>query len=176
MINIVEVYGMIQDYKMLEIMSRLLGVRMNINSIFASINYQVDLRNEIVICESEDETYLMNWLVDNPEEIITERKKRKLYYKEYTMQGLEENKIENLIEKKEAQEVLKFLKKRGIEYAVESTLTIILHIMTTPQMDIKEFLNLIKIDFKDIDEANEYIQLIMDLHNNIPHYLLCERA
>ena len=80
MINIVEVYGMIQDYKMLEIMSRLLGVRMNINSIFASINYQVDLRNEIVICESEDETYLMNWLVDNPEEIITERKKRKLYY------------------------------------------------------------------------------------------------
>lgn len=172
MINIVDVYGMVKDYEMLDMLNKLLGVRMQMDSMFALINYQIDLRNEIMIAENEDELYLMSYFINEPEDIIEERKARALYYKEYTIEGLEENMPANLMLKKEAQEVLKFLKKKKIEFTEEATLTIILYVMSIPQIDIKDFMKLIKIDFKDIDEANEYLQLIMNLHNNIPHYSL----
>lgn len=30
-----------------------------------------------------------------------------------------------------------------------------------------------KLNIDNVDQANEYLQLIMNLHNNIPHYVLC---
>ena len=48
----------------------------------------------------------------------------------------------------------------------------VLAIMSSPQIEIEDFIKLIPIDFQDIHEANEYLQLVMDLHNSIPHYAL----
>lgn len=171
-INIVDVYGIIQDYEMLDMLNKLLNTRMNINLIFALINYQIDLRNEIIIAESEEELYLMSSFINNPEEIIAERERRELYYREYTIQELEEKRLINLIDTKEAQEALKFLKKKEVKFAEEAIFAMIMSIMGMPQVDATDFMNLIKIDLEDIDEANEYLQLIMNLYNNIPHYAL----
>ena len=44
--------------------------------------------------------------------------------------------------------------------------------MTAPKFEIKEFMQLIKIDFDNLEDADEYLQLIMKLHNRIPHYSL----
>ena len=173
-INIVDVYGLIRDYEMLDMINKLLNCNMKMTSLFGLINLQVDLRSEIIIGDSDDdnEIYLMTSLIDNPDEIIYERETSDLYYKEYTIQELEKNTLENLMERKEAQEVLKFLKKKKFKFAEEATISLIVTIMNMSKTDINEFMNLIKIDFEDIDEANEYLQLIMNLHNNIPHYSL----
>ena len=44
--------------------------------------------------------------------------------------------------------------------------------MTNPQADIKGFANVEGLNFENIDQANEYLQLIMNLHNSIPHFSL----
>lgn len=45
-------------------------------------------------------------------------------------------------------------------------------IMISPEINIQNYMNVEDLNIKDLDEANEYIQLIMNLHNNIPHYAL----
>ena len=174
MINILDVYGMIQDYEMLYMLNKFLKMNMSMEIVLGLVNYQIDLRNEIVIgeAEDEDEIYFMNNLVDHPEDIVYEKESRNLDYKEYTLQELEKYSYENIIDCKEAQEVLKFLKKKKIEYAEELTMTMILHFMCEPKLDLNDFRKLIKIDFEDINEGNEYLQVIMNLHNNVPHYAL----
>lgn len=174
-INVVNIYGMIQDYEMVNMLNKILKLPIDMQSLFFLMNSQVDLKNEVMIAENEDdeeEVYLTSYFVVNPEDIIFEREKRDLYYKEYTFEEIEENKPENLMDSKEAQDIIQFLEKRKVRFAEEAVFTMILYIMSAPQLNVDDFMNLIKIDFEDIDEANEYLQLIMNLHNNIPHYAL----
>ena len=171
-INIVDVYGIIEDYKMLEILNKLLNIKMDMVSLMVLITSQIDLRREIIVAESEDETYFMNELVKMPEEIIAEREKRDLDYKKYTIKELKECTLDKLIERNESKAVLGFLEKKKIKFAEEILLTMILYIMNIPKIDIEDFKHLINIDLKNIDEANEYLQLVINLHNNIPQYSL----
>lgn len=73
----------------------------------------------------------------------------------------------------EAQKVIKFLK--DINYEMPETLVkaFIVNIMSSVQINVKDFMNVQNLNIDNIDEANEYLQLIMNLHNNIPHYVLC---
>lgn len=173
-INIVDIYGLIKDYELLDMLNKFLNYNINISYLIQLINLQIDLRNEIIIGDTKNgnEIYLMTTLISNPEEIIYERERRDLYYKEYTKQELNRNIFESLVERREVREVIEFLKKKKVEFAKEATITMIMYIMNIVQIDVNDFMELIKIDFKDIDEAKEYLRLVMNLHNNIPHYSL----
>lgn len=173
-INIVDIYGLIKDYELLDMLNKFLNYNINMSYLIQLINLQIDLRNEIIIGDTKNgnEIYLMTTLISNPEEIIYERERRDLYYKEYTKQELNRNIFESLVERREVREVIEFLKKKKVEFAKEATITIIMYIMNIVQIDVNDFMELIKIDFKDIDEAKEYLRLVMNLHNNIPHYSL----
>ncbi len=174
MINIVDVYGIIQEYEMLDMLNKLLDIRINIKTMYTLLNYQIDLRNEIIIVEKDDDLYFMNYIVDHPEEIIAERESRDLYYKPYTIKELDKNSYVNLINSKEARELLKFMEKKELQFARarEIVFSIIIHIMKTSKIDINNIMEFMKNDLDDIDEANEYLQLVMNLHNSIPHYSL----
>ena len=173
-INIVDIYGLIKDYELLDMLNKFLEYNINMSYLIQLINLQIDLRNEIIIGDTKNgnEIYLMTTLISNPEEIIYERERRDLYYKEYTKQELNRNIFESLVERREVREVIEFLKKKKVEFAKEATITMIMYIMNIVQIDVNDFMELIKIDFKDIDEAKEYLRLVMNLHNNIPHYSL----
>ena len=173
-INIVDIYGLIKDYELLDMLNKFLDYNINMSYLIQLINLQIDLRNEIIIGDTKNgnEIYLMTTLISNPEEIIYERERRDLYYKEYTKQQLNRNIFESLVERREVREVIEFLKKKKVEFAKEATITMIMYIMNIVQIDVNDFMELIKIDFKDIDEAKEYLRLVMNLHNNIPHYSL----
>ena len=173
-INIVDIYGLIKDYELLDMLNKFLDYNINMSYLIQLINLQIDLRNEIIIGDTKNgnEIYLMTTLISNPEEIIYERERRDLYYKEYTKQELNRNIFESLVERREVREVIEFLKKKKVEFAKEATITMIMYIMNIVQIDVNDFMELIKIDFKDIDEAKEYLRLVMNLHNNIPHYSL----
>lgn len=173
-INIVDIYGLIKDYELLDMLNKFLNYNINMSYLIQLINLQIDLRNEIIIGDTKNgnEIYLMTTLISNPEEIIYERERRDLYYKEYTKQELNRNIFESLVERREVREVIEFLKKKKVEFAKEATITMIMYIMNIVQIDVNDFMELIKIDFKDIDEAKEYLRLVMNLHNNIPHYSL----
>lgn len=173
-INIVDIYGLIKDYELLDMLNKFLNYNINMSYLIQLINLQIDLRNEIIIGDTKNgnEIYLMTTLISNPEEIIYERERRDLYYKEYTKQELNRNIFESLVERREVREVIEFLKKKKVEFAKEATITMIMYIMNIVQIDVNDFMELIKIDFKDIDEAKEYLRLVMNLHNNMPHYSL----
>lgn len=173
-INIVDIYGLIKDYELLDMLNKFLNYNINMSYLIQLINLQIDLRNEIIIGDTKNgnEIYLMTTLISNPEEIIYERERRDLYYKEYTKQELNRNIFESLVERREVREVIEFLKKKKVEFAKEATITMIMYIMNIVQIDVNDFMELIKIDFKDVDEAKEYLRLVMNLHNNIPHYSL----
>lgn len=172
MINITEAYGIIEDHEMLKMINRFLKSEIEMEYIYFLTDFQIDLRNEITIVDSEDESYFMSDFVHSPEEIIYERLNSDLSYKNYTIEELQNNTPRTILERKEAQDVLNFFKKKKIEFAEEATMIIIIYIMTAPKFEIKEFMQLIKIDFDNLEDADEYLQLIMKLHNRIPHYSL----
>ena len=153
-INIVDVYGIIEDYKMLEILNKLLNIKMDMVSLMVLITSQIDLRSEIIVAESEDETYFMNELVKMPEEIIAEREKRDLDYKKYTIKELKECTLDKLIERNESKAVLGFLEKKKIKFAEEILLTMILYIMNKPKIDISK-INLDEVKEKQKKEKEQ---------------------
>ena len=110
-INIVDIYGLIKDYELLDMLNKFLNYNINMSYLIQLINLQIDLRNEIIIGDTKNgnEIYLMTTLISNPEEIIYERERRDLYYKEYTKQELNRNIFESLVERREVREVIEFL-------------------------------------------------------------------
>ena len=77
-----------------------------------------------------------------------------------------------MIKNDEAQEAINFLKNINYEMPESLVRDFIIKIMRTAKIDVKDFMNVENLKFDNIDQANEYLQLIMNLHNNIPHYAL----
>lgn len=171
-INIVDVYGVVEDYEVFNMLNNLLNFEVDLDLMYMLMFNQIDLLDEVVMINYEGERYFVSRVVDYPEEIIEVRKTRDLYYKSYTLNELEERKICNLINCKEAKEIIDFMEKRKIKYSIEIISNMIFMIMNMPQSNIDELKKLINIDLNDVDEVNEYLQLILNLHNNIPHYVL----
>lgn len=171
-IHLMDAYGIMEDYKVCDKITQFLGIQINPHMLLALSLYHVDLSYHIIITEFSDTLYLTNAFISHPEDLLMERESRDLTYKEYTLEELSEDIFDNLHQLKEVQKVIQFLEKRKVEFADEATLSMVLTIMSSPSIEIEDFMKLIPIDFADIHEANEYLQLVMDLHNSIPHYAL----
>lgn len=171
-INIVDVYGLIEDYEVLNILNKLLNYEIDMNFMYILLYNQIDLRNDVIIGDCEDEKYIVSSLVEKPEEILEQREIRDLHYRECTIEELKERRIDNLVERKEAKEIKEFLKKRKIQYSTEIVTSMIVNIMNMSETNIDSMKKLININLNDIDEANEYLQLVFNLHNSIPQYVL----
>lgn len=85
---------------------------------------------------------------------------------------MKNNNIESLIKTDEAQDAINFFKNINYEMPESLVRAFIIKIMRTAKIDVKDFMNVENLKFDNIDQANEYLQLIMNLHNNIPHYAL----
>lgn len=172
-INIIETYGIMQvDYELANMLNKLLNEDIDIEGLIELLEYNLDLRRETFIPESSVDLFLMSNCIFDPQAIIDERRKRKLDYKEYTSEELKCKNRKALINCDEAQKILSFLKKKKFENPEELVMAYIHDIMVSPKINIQNFMNVEGLNIKDLDEANEYIQLIMNLHNNIPHYAL----
>lgn len=172
-INILEVYGIVEENIMFNMLNKFLQFKVEEDKIWTLINYQIELRSLVEIAENEETIYFINNIVEEPEKIIEEREKRHLTYKEFTLEELKKNTVKNLLNKKESQETLEFLKHQKVKFPEAVVMYTVRTIMSMPDLDINNFKNIFKIDFDNIEEANEYLQLVMNLHNNIPHYNLC---
>lgn len=173
-INIIEVYGLMQvDYELSNMLNDLLVDEIDVDYLIELVDYNIDIRRKIVIPNCETDLFIMNNNIYNPQDIFDERRKRNLEYKKYTIEELENKNLESLMKCDEAQKVVKFLK--DINYEMPETLVkaFIVNIMSSVQINVKDFMNVENLNIDNIDQANEYLQLIMNLHNNIPHYVLC---
>lgn len=174
-INIMGTYGIMQIYYELStILDNLLNDEIDIELLLELIDYNIDLRRKTAIAtDNRNEMYLMYNSIYCPQEIMNERRKRNLEYKSYSIEELENKNIDSLINCTEAKRLIEFL--RNIKYENPKGLVgaIIYDIMISPQIEIKKITNVEGLKFEDINQANEYLQLAMDLHNNIPHFSLC---
>lgn len=173
-INIIEVYGLMQvDYELSNMLNDLLVDEIDVDYLIELVDYNIDIRRKTVIPNCETDLFIMNNNIYNPQDIFDERRKRNLEYKKYTIEELKNKNLESLMKCDEAQKVIKFLK--DINYEMPETLVkaFIVNIMSSVQINVKDFMNVQNLNIDNIDEANEYLQLIMNLHNNIPHYVLC---
>ena len=172
-INIVETYGIIQvDYELVNMLNNLLNEEIDVEELIELLFYHLDLRRKTFIPESSEDLFLTSNEIFDPQAIIDERRKRNLDYKEYTIDELKCKNREALINCDEAKKILSFLKKKKFENPEGLVMAYIHDIMISPEINIQNFMNVEGLNIKDLDEANEYIQLIMNLHNNIPHYAL----
>ena len=172
-INIVETYGIIQvDYELVNMLNNLLNEEIDVEELIELLFYHLDLRRKTFIPESSEDLFLTSNEIFDPQAIIDERRKRNLDYKEYTIDELKCKNREALINCDEAKKILSFLKKKKFENPEGLVRAYIYDIMTSTEINIQNFMNVEGLNIEDLDEANEYIQLIMNLHNNIPHYAL----
>ena len=172
-INIIETYGIMQvDYELASMLNNLLNEEIEVEELIGLLDYHLDLRRKALIPESNVDLFLMSNGIFDPQAIIDERRKRNLDYKEYTIEELKCKNRKALINCDEAQKILSFLKNKEFENPEGLVKAYINDIMTSPKINIQNFMNVEGLNIKDLDEANEYIQLIMNLHNNIPHYAL----
>ena len=171
-INLVEVYGLIQDYEIVKMINKYLSIYISVEALRMLLDTQIDLKSDIYLAEYGDETFIVSALVDNPQDILEERYNRDLTYKDFSLDELLNNSLENILERQEPKEVIQFLKSKGVFKPYEIVMNMIVYIMCIPKINIQHFYQLINLNFENIDEANEYLKLLMDLHNNIPHYSL----
>ncbi len=172
-INIIGTYGIMQvDYELANMLHNLLHKDIDFDELIELIYYNIDLRRKVFISECDTDLFLMSNEICDPQAIMDERVKRKLDYKEYTIEELKTKNKEALINCEEAKKIIEFLKEREFEEPKRLVMTYIYEIMTSPEINFQNLLNVEGLNIKDIDEANEYLQLIMNLHNNIPHYAL----
>ena len=172
-INIVNIYGIIQvDYELANMLNDLLEEEIDVDYLIELIDNNIDIRRNTYIPNCDTDLFLVSNNVLNSQEIIDERRKRQLDYKKYSKEELKNNNIESLIKTNEAQEVINFLKNINYEMPESLVRAFIIKIMRTAKIDVKDFMNVENLKFDNIDQANEYLQLIMNLHNNIPHYAL----
>ena len=171
-IHLIDAYGIMEDYEVCDRIAHFLGIQISSPILLSLSLYHVDLSYHVTVTDFGDTFYLTNTFINHPEDLIMERESRDLTYKDYTLEELNEDIWDNLQHSKEAQKVIQFLEKKKVEFADEATLSMVLTIMSSPSIEIEDFMKLIPIDFADIHEANEYLQLLMNLHNSIPHYAL----
>ena len=172
-INIVNTYGIIQvDYELANMLNDLLEEEIDVDYLIDLIDYNIDIRRNTYIPNCDTDLFLISNNVLNPQEIIDERRKRQLDYKKYSKEELKNNNIESLIKTDEAQDAINFFKNINYEMPESLVRAFIIKIMRTAKIDVKDFMNVENLKFDNIDQANEYLQLIMNLHNNIPHYAL----
>ena len=172
-INIIETYGIMQvDYELANMLSNLLKKEIDVEELIELLEYNLDLRRKTVIPKSNVDLFLISNAIFDPQAIMDERRKRNLDYKAYTIEELKCKNRKALINCDEAKKILSFLKKKKFENPEGLVMAYIYDIMTSTEINIQSFMNVEGLDIKDLDEANEYIQLIMNLHNNIPHYAL----
>lgn len=170
-IDIIETYGIMQvDYELANMLNNLLHKEIDVEELIELLEYNIDLRRKIIIPESNADLYVMSNGIFDPQAIIDERRKRNLDYKEYTIEELKNKNRRALINCDEAKKILSFLKKKEYENPEGLVMAYIHDIMISPTINIQNFMNVEGLDIKDLDEANEYIQLIMNLQNSIPHY------
>ena len=172
-INIIETYGIIQvDYELANMLNNLLNEEIDVDELIELLDYNLDIRRNTIIPESDVDLFLVSRGVFDPQSIIDERRKKDLDYKKYTIDELKCKNRRALINCDEAQKIISFLKKKKYEYPEALVKSYIHDIMTSTDISFKSFFNVENLDFEDLDEANEYLELIMNLHNNIPHYAL----
>ena len=53
-INIVDIYGLIKDYELLDMLNKFLNYNINMSYLIQLINLQIDLRNEIIIGDTKN--------------------------------------------------------------------------------------------------------------------------
>lgn len=173
-INIMETYGIMQvDYELSNMLNDLLFDEIDVDYLIELIDYNIDIRRNTVIPNCDTDLFIMYNHIYNPQEILDERRKRNLDYKKYTIEELENKNIEFLIKCDDAQKVVNFLKNINYEMPEALVRVFIVKIMSSVKIDVKDFINVENLNIDNIDQANEYLQLIMNLHNNIPHYALC---
>ena len=172
-INIANTYGIIQvDYELANMLNDLLEEEIDVDYLIELIDNSIDIRRNTYIPNCDTDLFLVSNNVLNPQEIIDERRKRQLDYKKYTKEELKNNNIESWIKSNEAQGVINFLKNINYEMPESLVRAFIVKIMCTAQIDFKNFMNVENLKLDNIDQANDYLQLIMNLYNNIPHYAL----
>ena len=172
-INILETYGVVKLYYDLPLMlNRMLKKPIEFELILELININIDLRRNAFVGEDDDGTYVVYSLIEEPSEIILERRMRDLECKILSLKELEDRSFSALIMKEEAQKIVSFLERKETELPELLTIALMFNIMAKPQMDIIDYINIIDLKFKNMEEAEEYIQLVTELNNNIPHYCL----
>lgn len=172
-LNIVNTYGIIQvDYELSNMLNDLLEEEIDVDYLIELIDYNIDIRRNTYIPNCDTDLFLVSNNLYNPQEIIGERRKRNLDYKKFTKDELKYNNLESLIKRDDAQKAIKLLKDINYEMPKLLVKAFILKIMCSVQIDVKDFINVENLKFDNIDQANEYLQLMMNLHNNIPHYAL----
>lgn len=172
-LNIVNTYGIIQvDYELSNMLNDLLEEEIDVDYLIELIDYNIDIRRNTYIPNCDTDLFLVSNNLYNPQEIIGERRKRNLDYKKFTKDELKYNNLESLIKRDDAQKAIKLLKDINYEMPKLLVKAFILKIMCSVQIDVKDFINVENLKFDNIDQANKYLQLMMNLHNNIPHYAL----
>ena len=172
-INIMETYGIMQvDYELSNMLNDLLFDEIDVDYLIELIDYNIDIRRNTVIPNCDTDLFIMYNHIYNPQEILDERRKSNLDYKKCAIEELANKNIESLIKCDDAQEVVKFLKNINYEMPESLVKVFIVKIMSSVKIDVKDFMNVENLNIDNIDQANEYLQLIMNLHNNIPHYAL----
>ncbi len=170
-INIIETYGIIQiEYELANMLYNLLNEDIDVEELIELLEYNIDLRRKAFISESKVDSFLISNEIYDPQAIIDERGKRNLDYKGYTIEELKCKNRKALINCDEAKKILSFLKKKKFENPEKLVKTYIHDIMISPEINIQNFMNVKGLNIKDLNEANEYVQLIINLYNNIPHY------
>lgn len=171
-VNITEVYGLVEDYEITKMIKKYLSIDFPIKSLMILLDFQLDLRNNVYIVDYGDNSFIVSNLVEHPLDIIKERELRDLTYKDFSFEELEDNSFERWLDRPEAIEIEKYITSKGIKKTVELILNMIIYFMCTPKIDIQYLLDLVEIPFDNIDDGNKYLQLVMNLHNNVPHYCL----
>ena len=172
-LDIVNTYGIIQvDYELSNMLNDLLEEKIDVDYLIELIDYNIDIRRNTYIPNCDTDLFLVSNNLYNPQEIIDERRKRNLDYKKFTKDELRGNNLESLIKSDDAQKAINLLKDINYEMPESLVKAFILKIMRSAQINVKDFMNVENLNFENIDQANEYLQLMMNLHNNIPHYAL----
>lgn len=172
-LDIVNTYGIIQvDYELSNMLNDLLEEEIDVDYLIELIDYNIDIRRNTYIPNCDTDLFLVSNNLYNPQEIIDERRKRNLDYKKFTKNELKDNNLEYLIKSDDAQKAIKLLKDINYEMPEPLVKAFILNIMRSVQINVKDFMNVENLNFENIDQANEYLQLMINLHNNIPHYAL----
>ncbi len=172
--KVISVYGVMEiDFEFLNMVMDKIDFACSRNELYYLINYNLDLRSFVYIIKYDDEYYIYFKIIHDAERIIDEIKVREQKRKVYkSMESLTNNTYQNLINKKESKEVIEYLKNKECSYPKDIVLAYIYEFVQKCDMNPAELFYKEDLKFDDEDDANNFLQLLMNLYNNIPQYCL----
>ena len=172
LINYAEAYGIMKCKDAVDILNNMANLKLSLSDVTELLKYNVELRKVIDVIQINDEIYFRIIFLDNPNEILKERKKRNLTYKEINVRDFGNYSLAVLMTREESLAILNFFKKKKLETPEMIIAEMIAYILIQVEPDMKGLLEFADINFSNDKEINDYLQLLMNLYNNLPHYCL----